>query len=105
LYDRTGKGVWFGTWGGGVSLFDGKEGWTSYSEADGLAGNVVYSIAQDATDALWFGTNKGVSRFDGETWTTIRHGLPAPHVYSIATADDGTVWAGTKGGVTKLWSE
>ncbi len=32
---------------------------------DGLAGNIVYDIEQDALDYLWFGTNNGVSRYDG----------------------------------------
>lgn len=102
LYDPGRKGVWFGTWGGGVSMFDGESTWTSYSQADGLASNVVYSIAREDDGTLWFGTNRGVSRFDGENWMTIQHGLPAPHVYSIAVGEAGTIWLGTKGGVTRL---
>ncbi len=35
--------IWFGT-KGGVSKF-GNSTWTSYKEADGLAGNTVYAIA------------------------------------------------------------
>lgn len=100
--DTTGRGIWFGTWGGGVSLFDGKSKWTSYTTADGLAGNVVYSIAQQADGTLWFGTNRGVSRFDGRKWMTMRRGLPSQHVYAIAAADDGTVWVGTKGAVVSF---
>jgi ligand-binding sensor domain-containing protein len=100
--DNLGRGVWFGTWGGGVSLFDGKKTWTSYTDADGLAGNIVYSIAQEPGGALWFGTNRGVSHFDGETWTNFRHGLLGSHVFAIAIQDDGVVWLGTKGAVTRL---
>ncbi|MFQ5618247.1 MAG: two-component regulator propeller domain-containing protein [Rhodospirillales bacterium] len=100
--DSLGRGVWFGTWGGGVSLFDGGETWTTYTDADGLAGNIVYSIAQEPGGILWFGTNHGVSRFDGKTWTNFRHGLLGPHVFAIAVQDDGVVWLGTKGGVTRL---
>ena len=102
LVDRPGRGVWFGTWGGGVSLFDGGDTWTSYTVADGLAGNVVYSIAQAQDGTLWFGTDKGASRFDGETWRTYRHGLLGSHVYAITLTDDGSVWFGTKGGVGRL---
>ncbi len=105
LTDRQARGVWFGTWGGGVSLFDGQDNWTTYTEADGLAGNIVYSIAQQADGTLWFGTNRGVSRFDGSNWTTIRHGLVGQHVYSIALADDGSAWIATKGAVTRIWQE
>jgi len=100
--DQKGKGVWFGTWGGGAAYFDGDRSWKNYTTAEGLAGNIVYSIAQGSDGALWFGTNKGVSRFDGTDWTTYRHGLVGQHVYAIATENNGDVWIGTKGAVTRL---
>ncbi len=103
--DSLGRGVWFGTWGGGVSLFDGRGKWTTYTEADGLAGNIVYSIAQEPDGTLWFGTDRGLSRFDGTNWTSVRHGLVGQHVYAIALADDGSVWIGTKGAVARIWEE
>lgn len=37
---------WFGTWGGGVSEFDG-DTWTTYTIADGLTDNKVAAIAID----------------------------------------------------------
>ncbi len=97
--DRLGRGVWFGTWGGGVSLrgFDGT--WKSYNASDGLAGNIVYSIAQAEDGTLWFGTNHGLSKFDGSNWVNYQHGLPSPDVYAV-TIGGGQVWAGTKGAVT-----
>ncbi len=105
LWDRRRGGVWFGTWGGGASHFDGDKTWLSYSRADGLAGDIVYSMAQAQDGTLWFGTDRGISRFDGENWTTFSHGLVNRHIYAIVVGDDGTVWAGTKGAVTKLSPE
>ncbi|WP_448188479.1 ligand-binding sensor domain-containing protein [Azospirillum sp. sgz301742] len=101
--DSTGRGVWFGTWGGGVSLYDGKT-WKSFSTADGLAGNVVYSIAQDAEGGLWFGTNHGVSHYDGKRFVTYTKadGLLNDNVYAIALTPDGSAWFGTLGGVSHL---
>jgi ligand-binding sensor domain-containing protein len=95
--------VWAGTWGGGAARFDGKA-WRNLTSQDGLAGNIVYSIAQQPDGVLWFGTNRGLSRYDGKTWTsfTKRDGLPEEHVYAIAVAPDGDVWAGTKRGVARL---
>lgn len=95
--------VWFGTWGGGVSRFDGSR-WQTYTEADGLAGNIVYSIAQDSGGNYWFGTNRGLSRFDGEKWLTYgkEEGLPGEDVYALAAGVDGDIWAGSTGGVTRL---
>jgi ligand-binding sensor domain-containing protein len=100
--DNRGSGIWFGTWGGGASVFDGTGTWRSYTKADGLASNIVYSIAQEPNGVLWFGTNRGVSRFDGTQWTSFRHGLLGAHVYAIAIDPDGSVWLGTKGGVNRL---
>jgi len=95
--------LWAGTWGGGVTRFDG-ETWKNFTRADGLAGNIVYSIARDAEGVLWFGTNAGVSRFDGVSWTTYaRHqGLKEVDVYAIEVDPTGSIWIGIKGAVVRL---
>jgi ligand-binding sensor domain-containing protein len=77
--------IWAGTWGGGVTRY--KNGaWTNLMEKDGLAGNIVYSIAQGPDGSYWFGTNKGL-------WND---------VYAIAIEAGGNVWVGTLGGVSRL---
>ena len=95
--------IWAGTWGGGVTRYR-NGAWSNLMEKDGLAGNIVYSIAQGADGSYWFGTNKGLSRYDGKTWNSwnIHHGLPSNDVYAIAIEADGDVWIGTQGGVTRL---
>lgn len=95
--------IWAGTWGGGVSRYDGKR-WANYTTQDGLAGNIVYAIVQDAKGVFWFGTDKGVSRFDGKAWKTIgkAEGLFDTHVYALAVGPDGDIWAGTKRGVVRI---
>ena len=95
--------VWAGTWGAGVSRFDGSR-WHNYTTKDGLAGDIVYSIAQEPNGVLWFGTNGGVSRFDGKKWHnyTMQTGLLGNHVYSLALAPNGDIWAGSQGGVTRI---
>jgi ligand-binding sensor domain-containing protein len=103
IVDDRDDTVWAGTWGGGVSHYDGQQ-WHNYTTADGLAGNIVYSIAQQNDGTLWFGTDNGLSRFDGETWTTYNQttGLLENNVYSIEILPDGDIWAGTKRGVSRL---
>jgi len=95
--------IWVGTWGGGVSRFDGKK-WTNYSAHDGLAGNIVFSMARDQDGAWWFGTNKGLSRFDGKNWFSLNRadGLFGDSVYAVAVAPNGNVWAGTRRGVVRI---
>ncbi len=95
--------IWAGTWGGGVSRYDGKK-WTSYTHADGLGGNVVYSIVQDKQGVYWFGTNHGVTRYDGKNWRTFtkQQGLIDNSVYSMAISKEGDIWIATRGGVSRL---
>lgn len=42
--------------------------WRSYSAFKGLASNLVKAIHRYAQGTMWFGTNEGVSRYDGETF-------------------------------------
>ena len=96
-------GIWAGTWGGGVSQFNGAR-WRNYTSSDGLAGNIVYSMTQDKNGVFWFGTNHGLSRYDGRTWQTYgrNEGLRGDDVYAIVIAPNGDVWAGTRGSVVRI---
>ena len=92
--------VWVGTWGGGVSHYDGSK-WQNFTTKEGLAGNIVYSVAQDYNGEFWFGTNNGLSHYDGKTWETVTkdHGLLDNGVYAIAAVDNNQIWVGTRNGV------
>lgn len=94
---------WAGTWGGGVSRYE-NEKWLNLTEKDGLAGDIVYSMAQDQAGGYWFGTNKGLSYYDGDIWINYdrNSGLPGNDVYAIAIATNGDVWVGTRGGVSRI---
>ena len=87
---------WFGTFGGGVSEFDG-DTWKTYTTADGLASNTVNTIAIDGAGHKWFGTYGGVSEFDGGAWTTYTtaDGLAHNTVRAIAIDGAGHKWFGT----------
>lgn len=98
--------VWAGTWGGGVSVYDGQE-WKSFTQQDGLSGDIVYAIEEDEQGVLWFGTDKGLSRFDGNSWDVlgVKEGLLDQHVYAVLATKNGAVWTGTRHGVTKIISK
>jgi hypothetical protein len=76
---------------------------TLFDMGNGLAGMWVTSIAVDPEGRKWFGTDKGVSRFDGGSWTTYRKqdGLIDNWVWSVAVDDAGNLWFGTGQGVSK----
>jgi ligand-binding sensor domain-containing protein len=95
--------IWAGTWGGGAARFDG-ERWTRLATRDGLAGNIVYSIAQEADGTLWFGTDAGLSSYDGKKLTNLgaKDGLAGPNIFAIAAAPKGELWAGGRGSVARI---
>jgi len=95
--------IWAGTWGAGVGRFDSGD-WSNYTTADGLAGNIVYAIAQAPDGVHWFGTNNGLSSFDGTSWKNYgtANGLFGPDVYAIVVTQDDGVWVGTRNGVVRL---
>jgi ligand-binding sensor domain-containing protein len=101
--DREGV-VWAGTWGGGLSRFDGKQ-WTQQTVAEGLPGNHVFMLHVDPKGTLWIGTNKGLARAkagSGFEVMTTHDGLFGETVFSMATGRDGTLWVGSFGGVARI---
>ncbi|WP_455217599.1 ligand-binding sensor domain-containing protein [Kaarinaea lacus] len=97
--------IWCGTWGGGLSRFDGKS-WKTYTVKDGLPGNHVFMLRKDPGKSMWIGTNKGLARFkpggDGFSVLTKADGLFAENVFSLAEANDGSLWVGSFGGVARI---
>ncbi len=104
LVDNDGV-VWAGTWGGGLARFDGKQ-WKNFTMSDGLPGNHVFMLHQDAKGTIWVGTSSGLARMDGDdfrTYTT-EDGLFSNQVFSMTTASDGSRWVGSFGGVARIVS-
>jgi ligand-binding sensor domain-containing protein/two-component sensor histidine kinase len=102
IQDKAGN-LWFGTYGGGVTRFDGKY-FTNYTNVEGLSSNSVWSILEDKAGNLWFGTySGGLNKFDGKTFThySTAEGLVNNNVYSILEDKTGNLWLGTDGGISK----
>ena len=102
IQDRSGN-LWFGTYGGGVSKYDGKY-FTHYTNVQGLSNDAVWSIHEDRAGNIWFGTyTGGLNKFDGKTFThySTKEGLINNNVYSILEDKLGNLWFGTDGGISK----
>jgi signal transduction histidine kinase/ligand-binding sensor domain-containing protein len=71
---------------------------------DGLSHDTVTSILQDRRGFMWFGTEDGLNRYDGYTFTVYRHDPDDPHSLrddSIMTLYEdraGVLWIGTQTG-------
>jgi ligand-binding sensor domain-containing protein len=65
-----------------------------YDVKDGLAGSVVYCGAEDKDGFLWFGTESGLSRFDGTRFRnfTTADGLPDNEILRLFVDSKGRVW-------------
>lgn len=65
-----------------------------YTVEDGLASDIIYCIIQDDKGFTWFGTNNGVSQFDGYTFKnySIDDGLTDNEVFKIFQDSQGRVW-------------
>ncbi len=108
LEDSHGN-LWIGNNGLGVLLYDGQSV-SNFTEQHGLSirekgasGSLgrVFSIAEDATGNIWFGTrDNGVWRFDGESLTnfTMEDGLTSHAVWTIYSDRRDVLWFGMSDG-------
>ena len=59
--------------------------------------DMVNDILEDSRGYLWFATNAGLIRYDGNYFVqfTIKDGLPSNAIRQIMESRDGTLWLGT----------
>lgn len=75
--------------------------WHVYPE---LKGKGLRCLAEASDGAMWFGTNRGVWRYDGLEWTeyTPADGLYSAPVNALYGAPDGSVYAGSEMGISRF---
>ncbi len=75
-----------------------------YTPKDGLAHECVYQIMRDSHGFLWFATNDGLSRFDGQNFVnySAADGLTHSRISDIVESRDGTYWIGTIAGLSSF---
>jgi signal transduction histidine kinase/ligand-binding sensor domain-containing protein len=84
----------------GVASLAQKLSLPHYDVSDGLVSSNIHSIYQDRRGFLWFGTNDGLSRFDGYRFVNYgkRDGLPNTDINSVVEDRQGRIWVATNGG-------
>ncbi len=75
-----------------------------FNSANGFDRDLVLVVRQDSRGVFWFGTDGGISRYDG---TAVRNygraeGVPEGWVSDILETGDGTLLFATAGGVCRL---
>lgn len=65
-----------------------------FGEEDGLPGSEIYHTIQDTKGYIWFATDNGVSRFDGENFENfdINSGLVNNTVFDLYEDYKGRIW-------------
>lgn len=72
---------------------------------DGLSQNMVYSILQDNTGFIWFGTLDGLNRYDGLKYKIFKkenqndQSIGSNKIFSLLQNSDDKIWIGTANGI------
>ena len=104
ISSKFGERIWIATDNGATvigSIFGKLTYATPFQENNSdLLSNNVKTVYVGNNHALWFGTNKGLSRFDGSKWLNYieLNDLSKNEVLSIAGSKDGVIYIGTNGG-------
>ena len=77
--------------------------WQNFGVSDGMAGRNVRAILQDGASNLWLGTDRGLNRYDGRSFTsfTIEDGLIGNEVTALVEDGAGHLWVGTSRGLSR----
>lgn len=100
MEDSEGR-LWISTDRGGLSRYDKKnDRFVTYGIEKGLPDDVVYGVVEDRGKNLWFGTNKGLVRFNPDNSSirvfTRHDGLPFEqfNYKSAIYSPDGNIYMG-----------
>ncbi|MBK7428197.1 MAG: hypothetical protein IPI60_14855 [Saprospiraceae bacterium] len=112
LEDSKGN-LWLGTKDKGITKYDRHPNdsvrhdklFTTFSTQDGLANNSIWTISEDKTGNIWFGTGGGgASKYDGKAFTNFKEqrGHTKNHIQSITEDKYGNLWFGFSGGLYRF---
>lgn len=104
--------IWFGTYADwayqySTATFE----WTHIADSasgGGLKSNFVNAVAVQISGTVWFGTTKGLTRFNGTSWHTFtfaNSSLPSDTVTALALDVKDNLWIGTMNGLAEYNEE
>ncbi len=108
-FDRSNT-VWFAKnagLGAGVTSYNPLSGTITHYNNTTTSGTIpasgVNAVVTDLDSTRWFGTNEGLIRFKGSTWTTFTTSttaeLPSNIITSLIIDRRGNLWIGTANGI------
>src|SRR5579862_7937730 len=80
--------------------------WQGWSLHEGLPTSFIEAVTQTSDGYIWFGSEQGISRFDGlQVKTYFRESVPelfGTDVYAMLGSNDNDLWVGTGTGLVRL---
>lgn len=73
--------------------------YNQYRTAEGLPADEVRTVTRDSIGFLWVGTDKGLARFDGRTFTTYQAQVESRYVKAFASRPNGEILLANDAGV------
>ncbi len=76
----------------------------TYAQDEGMSDPSVECVLQDHVGFLWAGTDDGLFRFDGRSFTKFsrKQGLPQTRIYQLYETADGRFYAATAAGLARF---
>jgi signal transduction histidine kinase/ligand-binding sensor domain-containing protein len=103
--------IWVGRQHGGLTVLRLKGDSSvarTYTQANGLAQNSIYSVHRNRDGTVWAGSvTGGISRLSKGVFTnySVEDGLASNAVFSIVEGNDGKMWFATPGGLESFTGE
>lgn len=102
LHQDASGNLWVATRNAGLLRYDGKGGFDTLDQEDGLNSAFIFSITDDGNGGLLVGTYEGLNRLrsngDIEVFSSDQ-GLPGSIVFNIRDDGEGGFWLATNGGL------
>ncbi|MEK9629643.1 MAG: two-component regulator propeller domain-containing protein [Nitrospinota bacterium] len=100
---------WIGTYGGGLSHFNGKN-WRNFNTPNGLNDAFVYDVKFDS-EKIWVATWSGINQstlnsnhsWEAYTVENTKGGLIDNWVYAVEVEPSGRLWFGTESGISTFF--
>jgi len=98
-YDRIKGVLWAAVGDKDVNTFDGQK-WNTYMDTQ----PGIRTIMVDSQSRIWFGTEKGILKFNGDDWMPdpAPFGVPIGQVFQMHSDEKGNLWFATDRGVIQI---
>jgi ligand-binding sensor domain-containing protein len=91
IYQDSSERIWVGTWGGGVSRYEGGR-WQTFTTRQGLHCNQVTCIREDRKGKIWLATDSGLNVMEDDR--IMDAGLTGKSLLNLTFDQDGDLWVG-----------